>query len=103
MDTPVTPTNPFAPIDRTAAATGSATRTVGQHAARGVALLVGAGLAIALGTSAHTATAVSFLMLAALLFVVGAIVQGHRSGRRPLRLEQFRPSAPMAGNLPIVR
>ncbi|GEL24905.1 hypothetical protein PSU4_38590 [Pseudonocardia sulfidoxydans NBRC 16205] len=100
MDTPSTPTNPFAPIDRNGSAP---TRTAGQNAARGVALLVGAGLAVALGTSAHTAAAVSFLMLAALLLVVGAVVQGHRSGRRPLRLEQFRPSAPMAGNLPLVR
>ena len=100
MDTPFTPTNPFAAIDRSGS---TSTRTVGQNAARGVALLAGAGLAIALGTSVHTAAAVSILMLAALLFLVGAVVQGHRSGRRPLRMEQFRPSAPMAGNLPLVR
>ncbi|MGD9986191.1 hypothetical protein [Pseudonocardia sp.] len=97
MDAPFTPTNPFAPINRS----GSSSRTAGQHAARAVALLVGAGLAIALGTSVHTAAAVSFLMLAALLLALGALVQGHRSGPRPLRMEQFRPSAPMAGHLPL--
>ncbi|MCW0213289.1 MAG: hypothetical protein OJJ54_08010 [Pseudonocardia sp.] len=37
------------------------------------------------------------LVLAALGLLVLLAVRGHRSGRRPFRLDQFRPAAPFAG------
>jgi hypothetical protein len=35
--------------------------------------------------------------LIAVLAVASALWDGHRSGRHPLRLLQFRPAAPLAG------
>ncbi|WP_103383004.1 hypothetical protein [Pseudonocardia dioxanivorans] len=99
MDAPFTPTNPFAPVERSP----RDAEALRHNAVRAVALVFGAGVAIAFASSAHTAVDVSLLMLGALLLLVGTVTYGHVTGSRRLRLAQFRPAAPMAGTLPSER